>query len=880
MRGLWALLLLFLFVRISAQSEIRGRVVFPDGSTAKANLILLNANNETETFGFSDKTGSFSLRVGKKGAFRLQIKALNFITKEIAVDITKENQVLDLKTIDIEKVSEIKEVVITRANPIKIKKDTIEFNAQSFSSDTELTVEDLLRKIPGITVGSDGKIKFGKKEVERVMVENDDLFEQGYQTLTQNMPSASLDKIQVLKNYSKNKLLKGIEDSERVAINLTIKEKMKSQWFGSAHLVSSSYIENRHQAKFNLMNFSKKRKIYGLVNYNNLGVDEMKGVGYLLNPSSANEVENVGENLPPLSIVHLHSKNQFFEDKRTNFNNDKLASINTIYNFQQDWKLKIVTLFNAIENRNYIDSRRTVHYDGLQFTNIESKAWKQNKQNIIGKIELLKERPSSSLLFYNKLAQLDEINDNRFVFNQQINFQNGNNQLFTNENRLVYTRKKDENTAIVAVAKYVYQHRPYTFFTENDVFQYVLNHPDIHKIKQNIDSKKQFVGAKFSFLKTYSEHKKLELQAGNEIKKDFLNTDVNFYGMANESINADTSDFRNNLSFLQNNAYAQFKFSNKKGRWNYGLQLTSQLIYTDYNNASNAGFYWTPNLNIGYQNRKIGVFNFSISRKISTMEITDVYQNYIYQGDRSFIKNEMEITQLPQYTMNFSYNIGNELSNSLHVLAFYHKNEDYISNNMIVNPNYTIYQNILVKNNANFSVNVEAKKYLRFIKSKLSLSNAFFTSNYENSVNNGSLIHTRFSNFKTGVGLKSGWTKNLNYEMGYEWRFNTIDSPMNQNKYIDQTGFLNIYFRITSLLRLESYKEMYKLGNTPQNSIYFWDVKLNYQLKKHKANLFMMGINILNNNEMQRYSITNISESIYNQKLLPRYVALGINKSF
>jgi hypothetical protein len=98
--------------------------------------------------------------------------------------------------------------VITRTNPIRLKKDTIEYNAQTFSNGTEKNVEELLKKLPGITVQSDGKIKFGNREVERVMIENDDLFEKGYQTLTQNMPSKPLDKVQVLQNYSKNKLLK------------------------------------------------------------------------------------------------------------------------------------------------------------------------------------------------------------------------------------------------------------------------------------------------------------------------------------------------------------------------------------------------------------------------------------------------------------------------------------------------------------------------------------------------------------------------------------------------------------------------------------------------------------------------------------------------
>ena len=242
----------------------------------------------------------------------------------------------------------------------------------------------MLKKLPGITVDSEGKIKFGDKEVERVMVENDDLFERGYQTLTQNMPTKPLDKVQVLKNHSRNKLLKGIENSESVAINLTLKEDAKSKWFGNTLLASTSYKEDMHQAKLNLINFSKRKKIYALFNYNNLGINEMKGVEYLINPSLNKDVENVGTNLKTLSIINLHSKNWQFEDKRTNFNNDKLASLNYIYNFPKNWKLTFVTVFNTTENHNFIDSYYKFNYNNVNFTNIDSKIWKQNRQNIVG----------------------------------------------------------------------------------------------------------------------------------------------------------------------------------------------------------------------------------------------------------------------------------------------------------------------------------------------------------------------------------------------------------------------------------------------------------------------------------------------------------------
>lgn len=229
------LLSFILFLNISAQTEIRGVVFSEDKQEiSRANVILLDSQDNITTFIFSNKDGSFLLNTDQFGSFKLKLSAIGYIIKKIPLSIIKRGENFDFKNIHLERqnVKEIKEVVISRSTPVKINKDTIEFTAKNFANGTEQNVEELLKKLPGIKIQNDGKIKFGDKEVERLMVENDDLFERGYQTLTQNMPSKPVEKIQVLKNYSKNKLLKNIENSDRIALNLTLKEDAKGKWFG------------------------------------------------------------------------------------------------------------------------------------------------------------------------------------------------------------------------------------------------------------------------------------------------------------------------------------------------------------------------------------------------------------------------------------------------------------------------------------------------------------------------------------------------------------------------------------------------------------------------------------------------------------------------
>lgn len=754
-----SIFLFFLTQFFSAQSHIKG-VVKLDGSNTsiKANIILLNEKNGIETFVFTNSDGDFSLSTDKLGKFKVKITAYNHQEQSREIFIDEKNKTFDLGTISVFhlKVHEIKEVVITRDQPIRIKKDTIEYKAEKFADGTEMNVEELLKKLPGVEIDKEGKIKFGNSNVEVVLVENDDLFERGYQTLTKNMPAGALEKVQVIKNYSKNKLLKNVQSTESIAINLTIKEDAKGKWFGSTTGASTTYKENMYQVKFNLMNFTKRKKIYVLYNQNNLGLNEMQGVQYLMSPSSDKDAENVGGNVNLISLINLHSKNNQFEDNRTNFNNDKLVSLNYINNYKNDWKVKFVTIFNDIENRNFVNSLYRFNYNGLNFSNTENNTWKQSNQNIIAKVEVIKDiDKTSTLQFYNKWSWLKEDNDNALIFNDQLNNQIGENKLFASENKVVYTKKLDSTTALVAVGKYMYQNRPYQFTDANDVFQFILNNPAANKVQQNVNSTIQFGGAKFSYLNNITEDRNLEIQVGNEFQKDHLDSDLNVFDTANQEIQFDKTPFENLFNFFQNKLFSQANYSWKNKKWKYEISVLSQLISTDLNGDKEDVLNFSPNVSVGFKLRGYGNFNLNAGRTISQTGVQNFYQNYIYQGNRTFRQSDIGFQNLPDYHVGFSYTLGDELTRKFNFSINYSRQEDYIANNSIINQDYSFNQSILVKNNDNLYANAEVRKYFKIIKSRISLLGNYSLSNYQNSINNQPLISSQFQNIKVGFEMKS-----------------------------------------------------------------------------------------------------------------------------
>jgi len=148
---------------------------------------------------------------------------------------------------------------------------------------------------------------------------------------------------------------------------------------------------------------------------------------------------------------------------------------------------------------------------------------------------------------------------------------------------------------------------------------------------------------------------------------------------------------------------------------------------------------------------------------------------------------------------------------------------------------------IIVKNNNTVCSNLELRKYIKFLKTRIGLLYSFTVSDYENSINNQPLIKTKFSNLKTGFEMKSGFIGFINYELGYEWAFNEIVSEVNSNNFKDQKGFINLFFKINPVFRIESSLEFYKLGNTSQKSTQFWDIKINYIYKKYNTNIYLQG---------------------------------------
>ena len=240
---------------------------------AGASVVLLDAaDSSLVSFGTSRSDGLFRLRRVKPGAYRLQITFLGFEPYNQPLQVGAED--MNLGAIPLQAaVSELDALVITAEYiPMVVKKDTLEYNAEAFQMRPNASVEDLLRRLPGIEVEQDGSIKAQGEDVQQVLVDGKEFFGNDPRIATQNLPADAVEKVQVYDKKSDMAEFTGIDDGEEAkTINLALNEDSKQGYFGNATGgFGNDGITGRYEGKASINRFSPTTQMSFIGNFNNV----------------------------------------------------------------------------------------------------------------------------------------------------------------------------------------------------------------------------------------------------------------------------------------------------------------------------------------------------------------------------------------------------------------------------------------------------------------------------------------------------------------------------------------------------------------------------------------------------------------------------------
>jgi outer membrane receptor protein involved in Fe transport len=271
---LLTLLILSGFWATAQKFSIRGIVTDTLSSPMPSSTVMLMNPKDSSlvNFGVTDGKGAFEMKGISKGDYQVKISFIGFATFIKNVSATDfSSPILDIGRLKLESKSrELDELVVQgEKSPVTVKRDTIEFNAGSFKTKVNANVEDLLKKMPGMEVQSDGSIRAQGEQVQRVTVDGREFFGRDPKLATRNLPADAVDKVQVFDKKSDQSVFTGIDDGQREkTINLELKEEKRNGAFGN--VMGGAGTKDRWQGRASINRFGKGKQLSFLGMGNNV----------------------------------------------------------------------------------------------------------------------------------------------------------------------------------------------------------------------------------------------------------------------------------------------------------------------------------------------------------------------------------------------------------------------------------------------------------------------------------------------------------------------------------------------------------------------------------------------------------------------------------
>ena len=234
--------------------------------------LLQKKDAELVSFTMTDNKGQFEITGLANGEYRLLTSHVNYHNTNLYFTIDDTHKQVNLGNIIMNDVTRVlAEVTVTaEAPPVTLIDDTVQYNAGSFKTIPNATVEQLLKKMPGIKVEKDGTVKAQGQEVKKVLVDGKEFFGNDPKIATRNLPADAVDKVQVYDKMSDQAQLTGFDDgNSEKTINLKLKKDKKKGMFGKA--MAGGGTNDRYEGKFNVNSFKGARQfsVIGMGNNTN-----------------------------------------------------------------------------------------------------------------------------------------------------------------------------------------------------------------------------------------------------------------------------------------------------------------------------------------------------------------------------------------------------------------------------------------------------------------------------------------------------------------------------------------------------------------------------------------------------------------------------------
>lgn len=382
---------------LKAQSSysVQGKIV--DTATNRnmkdASVIVLRAKDSIiVSYGRAFDGGYFFFSHLFSGNFLLLVSYPGYVDRLESFQISVGGSVANLGNLKMVRKSILLQEILIKGvqSKININGDTTIFNARRFAIQPNASVEDLLKKFPGIQIDKNGKIMAHGELVTKVLVDGEEFFGDDPTLVTKNIRADMVDKVQLYDKSSDQASLTGIEDGQKVkTLNVQLRADKKIGFFGKvdAGIATNKYYQE--QILFNKFHDKQKIAIFGtLANTGKIGLNWQDGQKYGTTNSiqvgengdmridgGTDELETFngrynGKGIPTAAASGFHYGDKWDNGKYTLNTNYKLASLevegSSLSKTQQNIPSYLVTTNTDRNYQNHISRHKLdVTYDIL-----------------------------------------------------------------------------------------------------------------------------------------------------------------------------------------------------------------------------------------------------------------------------------------------------------------------------------------------------------------------------------------------------------------------------------------------------------------------------------------------------------------------------------
>jgi len=833
-------------------------------------------------FATTNEKGFYEIKLNSPlDSVYIEVSSVSFEPQRILLTALQKRKLHEVNFKLQQRTTELQEIVVESKQPIRTKNDTTTYDPEAFKDGTERVIEDLIKKLPGMSVADNGEIKFQGKSIKKFLLDGDDLFDSQYVIGSKNINVDMVDKVQGLENFNENKLLKGLTAGDDVALNIVLK-KGKTDFSGNAKL--SYGIEEKYDIAATTLLVSKKLKGFGIVSYNNIGDNPSP---YDFDSSTLSVDQMRDEKLLAPQIISQGNFSSSLENKFHLLNSNSYTTGNLLYkiNPKITSKINLGIYDDRFKRTNTSESQYEIENENFTTSETENLIKKPRLYN--ANLQFLNNASESLSLEYLGKINYEEIDYESNSRNNQLSQNNKvmSTNFFTKQN-LNLTKRISENSALLATALYSKSKAPQDYKLSPGLLPYEDNGISIQN-NQNSRFEKQntSINAEY-FIK--NETSKLKFSGGYSSVRNNFNSQLSSVNENGSEI-LFGSDFYNNSDYNFKMPYFGTGFAYFKNKFSFSASLTAQHYSFDLEEKNKnthlkeTNFILAPIVKFQYKfNRTTtATANYSYNEVIPNER--NLFSGIVMTGYRNFLNNipDLRFLETHTYTLNFNYNNLFDLE-SLQISAKHnYRKNNYFSRNEISQNTSVFTQFLLDTGNKDYSLNLNGEKFIHFLRTNLQLHSSYSISQSKNMVNDLQLRNIENRSFLLNTTARTGFKGKLNFENKITYA-NTIFLLENQkqNNFSTLTNSFKTIYKIKENIKANTTLNFISPDLSMNNNYWFLDTELRFTSKNKKFDYSIIGRNLTNNKTFETISITDFSKTVSSHNLIDRFVMASFGFNF